>query len=103
MSKQLTPQDVLCKVAKYALVIGPVGVLFIGVMLVSHFYFGEPITDGNTGQPMTDGQILLFGGFMISGFGLISLLAAWSLSNPEHPWIKGYIRLLEYFSPPWRR
>ncbi len=103
MSRYLTPQDVLRKVAKYALVIGPVGVLFIGTMLVSHFYFGKPITNGNTGQPMNDEQILLFSGFMISGFALISFLAAWSLSNPEHLWIKGFIRLLEYFSPRWRR
>ena len=103
MAERPTPQDVLRKTAKYALVIGLLGVLFIGIMLVSHFYFGVPVTNGNTGQPMTDNEILIFDCFMIGGFGFAALLGAWALRNPEHPWIKQYIRMLVHFSPPWRR
>ena len=103
MAERPTPEEVVRKVAKYAQVIGLLGILLIGAMTVGHFYFGAPITNGNTGRPMTDAEILLTDGFMMGGFALVTLLGAWVLRNPEHPWLKQYIRLVTYFAPPWGR
>lgn len=85
------------------MVIGVLGFLFLCVFLIAHFFFGEPVLNKNTGQNMSDQDILLTFGLMSSAFGLFAFLGAWILFNPDSPPIKAFFRLAAFFSPPWFR
>lgn len=103
MAKQLLPKELVRKIARGWLVLGLLGLSFMAVFLVSHFYFGEPVLNRDTGQYMTDGEIIWVDALMASGFGLFAVLGAWILRNPEHPLIKQFLRLAASFAPPWSR
>ena len=99
---QPTPQDLVRKIAKGWLALGLLGLLFMAVFIASHFYFGEPIVDRDTGQNMTDGEIIWLDSVMVAGFGLFAFLGSWILRNPEHRLVKQFLRFAMLFAPPWR-
>ena len=73
------------RMARWWAVLGVVGLIFLSVMAIAHFGFGEPVYDKASGEPLSDTVIVLGGLIMASGCLLFAGLGFAILRRTKKP------------------